>query len=162
MVKLKEAREAAGYTQPQTAMALWAVEPRLRSADISRYENDVCRPTPEQLAYLCQLFGVDPTDIYAKEEMDLAGCLKQVFPRAAKAQEDKAYYKITANLPKGPCKGLKTKAAACGYGTITGWLESCVEKLNAEYKKIAPAAPTAETKPKEKYSSKEYQKKEAK
>ena len=144
-MNLKEHRLAKKLSQPQMAAVLQAVEPRIRTADVCRYETGVCLPTPAQLKLICQLIEADPDEIYSREEMDLAGCLKIGFPARGKAKDGADVYKLTVRLPKGSCKGLQAKVSACGYSSITGWLEHCVNVLNDEYKKVAPTVSPIET-----------------
>ena len=72
MNRLQERRLALGLTQPQVSARLKEVEARADAGVVSRYENGVCLPTPEQAAVVwCALNRVDdesglwPDDIVA-------------------------------------------------------------------------------------------------
>lgn len=133
-MKLKELRLERCVEQKEITKVLQQVEPRIRNEDVSRYETGVCLPTPPQLQKICQLLGADPDEIYTPDEMDLAGCYKIGHSGPPKQANDKTHYKLTANVPQSIASGLKTKTAACGYGSITGWIEAKLKELDQEYK----------------------------
>lgn len=149
MNNLKKIRKAAGVAQAQLAAHIQAIEPRYREADVCRLEGGVNMPTAEQLVLICQLFGVDPTDIYTKEEMNLAGCLKRAFPAGKKEVKDKTLYKLTVTLPGGLASGLDLTAATLGYESKSDLIRGLLEEAKERAKKIAPTVGAAETKPKD-------------
>lgn len=57
-VKLREARESAGYTQDAAGKAVGVIK-----QTISNMERDLALPSANILARLCALYGVDISDI---------------------------------------------------------------------------------------------------
>ena len=138
MNNLKKIRKAAGVARAQLAAHIQATEPRYREADVCRLEGGVNTPTAEQLVLICQLFGVDPTDIYTKEEMNLAGCLKRAFPAGKKEAKDKTLYKLTVTLPGGLASGLDLTAATLGYESKSDLIRGLLEEAKERAKKSPP------------------------
>ncbi len=131
-MKLKEARLTAKLQQTDVVPKLKAVEPRADVGMLSRYENGVCLPTPPQFNILCTLYHKQPHELYDLTEVDL-GVKRPIKPTASESDDT---YKLTARIPLvflGNVDKLNMMLKVCGYKGITGWVLSCLKRLQAEY-----------------------------
>lgn len=128
-MKLKKVRIAKGYQAKQVAAFLKrSVDNRLDSSLYSKMENGVCLPTPKQFRKICFFFGVEPTDIYTKEDVDFGLDRKRV--KRDQADRDVDIYKLTVRLPIALATGLQAKVRRNGFPSITAYICECIKKLS--------------------------------
>lgn len=60
---LRVVREAAGFTQSEVCKHLQNYDTAVDKPMLSRFENNVCLPTPYQLLLLANLYGCQPADL---------------------------------------------------------------------------------------------------
>lgn len=133
-MKLKEARLEKDLKQTEIVQLLKQVEPRADVGVLSRYENGVCVPTPEQFEVLCTAYGKEPHELYDPAEVDYG-----VSPPAQAKKKDshkEAGYRLSVRVPQGFISDpvyFKLMLQACGYPTVTAWVCQCAKRLEAEY-----------------------------
>lgn len=138
MNRLKEQRLAAGLTQPQVVAELKTVEQRVDVPLVSRYEQGVCLPTPEQLAKLEDTLGADRLELYPAEELRLLGAGQvqgeagEVLPARRVRQETK-YRKCYRVPPAFVATFPGDLLDVCGYPSWNAWHAAALKRLLAEY-----------------------------
>ena len=103
--------------------------------ELSKIENHHALPTVPQLQHICQRLECMPLDLFAKEEIDLIGCMT---PKQAsnerKGDRHKLTHKKTFRVTDGVATALTDELLhACGYSSLQSWFDACVRRLFAEY-----------------------------
>lgn len=63
-------RRKLGLTQAEVTAELKKQDPRVDGSMVSRFENEVCYPTPRIMRCLCNIFGCMPEDLYGVGEQE--------------------------------------------------------------------------------------------
>lgn len=72
MSKYKRLMLNRGVMQKDVSASVRAVDPRVDTALMSKFVNDVCLPTPPVLKAICKTLSCAPLDIYDPREIALA------------------------------------------------------------------------------------------
>lgn len=140
--RLQERRTELGLTQPQVSERLKHIEPRADVGMVSRYEKGVCLPTGAQLAALEELYGVERTNLYNVEDLDLLSILPASAEVGADAEKPrraeppshigriKKCYRISREFAASLPDDL---LSVCGYSSWQSWHDAALKRLLAEY-----------------------------
>ncbi len=151
--RIKELRARLGISGRQLLEKLPENE-RMSPSTISYIERGVVLPTKESLEALCKLFDVEPADIYAVQDIDLAS-VRSAAPKAIPIDDDKPVEQNEiviqpAKKPNIPESGSKMeqvrvwfpaaeKAAlfraiyGLGYHSVAEWLREKYRDTLREY-----------------------------
>jgi len=134
-VKMQLKRLEAGLKQSDIIYEVRQIEPQFDTKILSKIENGIVLPTPQELEIICAKLGCDPLDIYEREEIDLINCMDAKTPRIRRKPERRTEHrKITFRLYKDACTSLnKDVLHYCGYPTAQAWFYACIKRLGAEY-----------------------------
>lgn len=146
-MRLKQARQAAGLTQPQAVAQLRHAPNGFDVPMLSRCESGFVVPTPPTLRELAALYGTEIAALYEPAELDygLGGPKKP----AGKAGGKEAY-KLTVRLDPGLASRLMEALDVLGIDGPTAWVTRYAkrtirraEKQNGQKKSAAGAATPA-------------------
>lgn len=127
MVLIKEKRIEQGLTQPELAKSINRDVPL-----ISKFENYVCLPTPEDAAKLVKILKCT-TILELYDEKEITFIKKH---RNQKDNDNLHCYKLTAELPRDAINWLtKENMELLGYKSIKHWVNKSYEKLIKRIKK---------------------------
>ena len=104
------------------------VDRRIDSGLYSKMENNLCRPTPKQFKVICEFLGVDPSEIYSREDVDY-GISSQKPSEAVQTMKKQTEYKLTVRLPLVLAKNLNVKLSRNGYPSITAFVCDSIRNL---------------------------------
>lgn len=137
-MRLKEMR--GERKQKDVVQYIQKSDPRVDVSLYSKYENGVALPTPPQLKAVCDFLGVDVSDIYADEEINLKSCKPTIRSAAVKSSDEPDTYNLCVRLERDVCKWLKSGVLkACGYRNIKHFVGVCLVRLRKEYEKAQKA-----------------------
>lgn len=149
MNSLKEKRTSLHLTQPQVAATVRAVDKRIDTSMISRYESGVCLPTDAQISALERLYKSHRADIWSMEDLDLLHLIPEY--QSASAAKGEQAEGCASHTAKKDLRGTyfmkkcfripRTFAAAlpddllsvCGYSSGQSWFDACMRRLLGEY-----------------------------
>ena len=134
-MKLQIKRLEAGLKQSDIVAEVQQVERQFGTKVLSKIENGIVLPTPQELKIICAMLRCDPLDIYDREEIDLINCMDAKTPRIKRKPERRTEHrKITFRLYKDACTSLNIDVLRyCGYQTAQAWFYACIKRLGAEY-----------------------------
>lgn len=120
MVLIKEKRIEQGLTQPELAKSINRDVPL-----ISKFENYVCLPTPEDAAKLLKMLKCTSIlELYDEKDITYLKQEKQ------KANDNLHCYKLTAELPRDAINWLtKENLELLKYRSIKDWVNQCYYRL---------------------------------
>ena len=141
MSRMQEARTSRKLTQGHVAKLLKEVEPRLDTPLVSKYEAGICLPTKRQIEKLESIYGLDRTEMYAVEDLDLLeigpkltapeNALTGGRPKDKRAREFfRKCFRISreheARLPDD-------LLSVCGFASWQSWFDWAIRMLEAQY-----------------------------
>lgn len=132
MVRLQKRRQELGFTQKDVAAILSEVDKRIDAFQVSKYENFVCLPTPEQLKALCDALQASVLELYDRGDIDL-------LPGRAKAQKGadghrSGQVRKCFRMDKRRAEWFSLdKLRFCGYNSYQSWFDACVRRFEGEY-----------------------------
>ena len=120
MVLIKEKRIERGLTQPELAKSINRDVPL-----ISKFENYVCLPTPEDAVKLLKMLKCTSIlELYDEKDITYLKQNKQ------KANDNLHCYKLTAELPRDAIHWLtKENLELLKYRSIKDWVNQCYYRL---------------------------------
>ena len=142
MNRLQERRLALGLRQTQVSARLKEVEARADAGVVSRYENGVCLPTPEQMKRLEDILQAGRLELFDAEDLDLlapAGYPDEAGadhpPRRSREPPShvgrlRKCYRISREFAESLPDDL---LQVCGYSSWQSWHDAAKKRLLAEY-----------------------------
>ena len=118
-MRLRQARQSAGLTQPQAVERLKDAPAGFDVPTLSRCENGVVVPTPVTLRELAAIYGTEASGLYDPEELDY-GLGRPKKPAVPPGGKD--VYKLTVRLDAGLASRLFAALDALGAGGPTAWV----------------------------------------
>jgi len=123
MNRIKEKRIEQGLTQPELAKEINKDVPM-----ISKFENFVCLPIPEDANKLAKVLKCT-TILELYDEKDIS-FLKTPTKSKKRNKSELLVYRLTADLPRDAVNWLtKENLKMLGYSSIRDWANDCYKKL---------------------------------
>lgn len=133
-----------GVMQKDVSESVRKVDPRVDTALMSKFVNDVCLPTPPVLKAICKTLSCDPLDIYDPREIALAptptaeetpatGGGQAVNADTARTRERRRkndFYNLTVEIPRDVAERVFAPDALRKLGYLSK--SDCVRHLVAE------------------------------
>ena len=128
MASIKDKRIEQGLTQQELAKRLDKDVPL-----ISKFENFVCLPVPEDAHRLASVLNCNILEIYDEAEITFIQKTKST----KKPKDcDLNSYKLTAELPRDAVNWLtKENLSLLGFASIRAWANDCYERFVKRIKK---------------------------
>jgi len=135
-MNLKQIREKNKYRQTDIVDYLKQIEPCMSIPLLSIIEHGVVLTNKETLKALCYFLNVSPSDIYTKEEMNLANCMsRENATHTKKVDRHRNTCRPGCRLSETAYKSLKTAVHELGYMSIQDWFNNMVLKTMLEYER---------------------------
>lgn len=139
-MNLKQIREEKKFTQPDVVELIQTVEPRMTVPMLSIIEAGAVLTNPETLKALCHYFGVEPSDIYSKSEMNLSNCLgNEIAVSAKEPDRHRNTLRQGFRISETAYKSFNEAVFRLGYRTKQEWFDDMVKKTVMEAERKARA-----------------------
>lgn len=152
MSKYKRLMLNRGVMQKDVSASVRAVDPRVDTALMSKFVNDVCLPTPPVLKAICKTLSCDPLDIYDPREIALVPAptaaempatgggqtVNADTARTRQRRRDNAFYNLTVEIPRDVAERVFTPDALrkLGYLSKSDFVRQAVAALDAKLSTI--------------------------
>ena len=152
MSKYKRLMLNRGVMQKDVSASVRAVDPRVDTALMSKFVNDVCLPTPPVLKAICKTLSCAPLDIYDPREIALVpaptaaetpatGGGQTVNANTARTRQrrrDNAFYNLTVEIPRDVAERVFAPDALrkLGYLSKSDFVRQAVAALDAKLSTI--------------------------
>jgi transcriptional regulator with XRE-family HTH domain len=135
-MNLKQIREKKQYRQTDIVDYLKQIEPCMSVPLLSIIEHGVVLTNKETLKALCYFLNMSPSDIYTKEEMNLANCMKhESATQTKKVDRHRNTCRPGCRLSETAYKSLKKAVFDLGYESIQDWFNNMVLKTMLEHER---------------------------
>ncbi|MEL4859795.1 helix-turn-helix transcriptional regulator [Pseudoflavonifractor phocaeensis] len=147
--QVQRRRLEMGMTQGQVARWLKAVDRRMDTPQVSRYEKGLCLPTREQLFALEEVLQASRFELYGRDELELAGGVPACDGRAEACRSDggeepeaetreqrrgRRFYRKCYRVSRAFEEALPGDLlAVCGYSSWQSWYDAALKRLVGEY-----------------------------
>lgn len=131
MVRIKEKRIEQGLTQPELAKSINKDVPL-----ISKFENFVCLPVPEDATKLAKTLKCTTIlELYDEEDLKFLN-QQQSKPKKKRDATELLVYRLTADLPRDAINWLtKENLQLLGFSSIRDWANNCFDKFKKRVQK---------------------------
>ena len=131
MVRIKEKRIEQGLTQPELAKSINKDVPL-----ISKFENFVCLPVPEDATKLAKTLKCTTIlELYDEEDLKFLN-QQQSKPKKKRDAIELLVYRLTADLPRDAINWLtKENLQLLGFTSIRDWANDCFDKFKKRVQK---------------------------
>lgn len=153
MSKYKGLMLKRGVMQKDVSESVRKVDPRVDTALMSKFVNDVCLPTPPVLKAICKTLSCDPLDIYDPREIDLAPqsatdhaktatgggqAVNHDTERTRQRRRKNDFYNLTVEIPRDVAERVFTPDALrkLGYLSKSDFVRQAVAALDAKLSTI--------------------------
>lgn len=152
MSKYKGIMLRRGIMQKDVSECVRKIDPRVDTALMSKFVNDVCLPTPPVLNAICKTLSCTPLDIYDPREITLApvatttetpatGGGKAVNADTARTRQRRRkndFYNLTVEIPRDVAERVFAPAALrkLGYLSKSDFVRQAVAALDARLSTI--------------------------
>lgn len=140
MSKYKGLMLKRGVMQKDVAESVRRVDPRVDTALMSKFVNDVCLPTPPVLNAICKTLSCAPLDIYDPREITLApqsatGGGRAVPTDTQRSRDRRAkndFYNLTVEIPRDVAERVFSPDALrkLGYLSVSDCVRHAVAALD--------------------------------
>lgn len=129
-MKLKKIREIKQITASELAQAIGTDKYM-----ISKYENNICLPTPEMMKRICNFLQCQILDVWEKHEIYITPSNLRFNARNEFNRVN--YYNFGVRLPKSSCNTLnRENLVKLGYASKKNWLIKQIDRLEHDVKKF--------------------------
>lgn len=161
MSKYKGLMLRRGVMQKDVAESVRRVDPRVDTALMSKFVNDVCLPTPPVLNAICKTLSCAPLDIYDPREIALAPqsatdaakpatgggqAVNADTERTRQRRRKNDFYNLTVEIPRDVAERVFASAALrkLGYLSKSDFVRQAVAALDAKLSTIESKEKTAD------------------
>lgn len=161
MSKYKRIMLRRGVMQKDVSESVRKVDPRVDTALMSKFVNDVCLPTPPVLKAICKTLSCAPLDIYDPREIALtdaatpansadaaisASTTKKETERSRERRRKNDFYNLTVEIPRDVAERVFAPAALrkLGYLSKSDFVRQAVAALDARLSTIESKEKTAD------------------
>lgn len=161
MSKYKGLMLRRGVMQKDVAESVRRVDPRVDTALMSKFVNDVCLPTPPVLNAICKTLSCAPLDIYDPREIALAPqpatdtaktatgggqAANADTERTRQRRRKNDFYNLTVEIPRDVAERVFAPAALrkLGYLSKSDFVRQAVAALDAKLSTIESKEKTAD------------------
>ena len=161
MSKYKGLMLRRGVMQKDVAESVRRVDPRVDTALMSKFVNDVCLPTPPVLNAICKTLSCAPLDIYDPREIALAPqsttdaakpatgggqAVNTDTERTRQRRRKNDFYNLTVEIPRDVAERVFAPAALrkLGYLSKSDFVRQAVAALDAKLSTIESKEKTAD------------------
>lgn len=141
MSKYKKIMLDRDIMQKEVLSAVRQADDRIDKSLLSKIVNDICLPTPQVLAAICNTLSCTVNDLYEPCEIALvpdtsARSTACTDGRHARPKS-KQYYKVTATIPSNIAHSVLTQDVlqAMGYNSVSDFIRRAVAWLYEEWEK---------------------------
>lgn len=123
-----------GIMQKDVAESVRKVDPRVDTALMSKFVNDVCLPTPPVLKAICKTLACATRDIYDPREIALdSAAAKTDTTRTRERRRKNDFYNLTVEIPREVAERVFTPDALrkLGYLSKSDFVRQAVAALDA-------------------------------
>ena len=132
MSKYKGLMLKRGVMQKDVAESVRRVDPRVDTALMSKFVNDVCLPTPPVLNAICKTLSCAPLDIYDPREITLGRAVPTDTQRSRDRRAKNDFYNLTVEIPRDVAERVFSPDALrkLGYLSVSDCVRHAVAALD--------------------------------